>query len=165
MSKVIQSRDIYEFDLKNFFDSINLSYINKILKKKGFPEYIINKLYYLNTSYVTIKSDRRLNEFENYVKTLLRKSSYKDVINQGQPIGYMYRIRGVPQGAPTSPVLASLALENSILDRGMNTIMYADDGLYYGNIDQPVITPNSGMVEANIYFNLEKTNWVKRDGI
>lgn len=43
--------------------------------------------------------------------------------------------------------------------------MYADDGLYYGDIDQPIITPNSGMLEGNIYFNLAKSGYVKKDGI
>ena len=61
------------------------------------------------------------------------------------------------RGAPTSPLLASLALHNSILDRGMKTVMYADDGLYYGNIDQPVITINTNIVKANIYFNTNKS--------
>lgn len=107
---------------------------------------------------VHIKQPHKLNEFENLMKNLLRKGNSKEIITAPRPLSYMYRVRGVPQGSPTSPVLASLALENSILDRGMKTIMYADDGLYYGDIDQPVITPNSGIVAANIYFNLSKTN-------
>lgn len=75
-----------------------------------------------------------------------------------RPISYMYRAHGIPQGAPTSPIMSTLTLENSILDRGMETIMYADDGLYYGDIDQPIITPNSGMVTNNIKFNLSKSS-------
>jgi hypothetical protein len=78
----------------------------------------------------------------------------------------MYSLRGVPQGAPTSPLLASIILPGSIIGRpGIETVAYADDGLYYGNIsDTPLITPNTGMVKGNIYFNLDKTGWVKRDG-
>jgi len=164
LKHVLHSRDIYEFDLKNFFDSVNLDYISKILKKKGIPENIIDRIYFLNTSQVMVKSQRNLNEFENFMKTLLRKGDSETVIKSPRPIGFAYRVKGVPQGSPMSPVLATMALENSILDRGMKTLMYADDGLYYGNIDQPVITPNSGIIESNIHFNLDKTNWVKRDG-
>lgn len=89
---------------------------------------------------------------------LLSGKTMSEVVTAPRPISYMYRVRGVPQGAPTSPVLATLGLEGSIIDRpGLNCLMYADDGLYYGNIDQPIVTPNSGMVSANIYFNLEKS--------
>lgn len=92
------------------------------------------------------------------MKELVKKgTTVRELMEQPRPISYMYKMRGVPQGAPTSPILATLALHNSILDRGMETIMYADDGLYYGEINQPIITPNSGMVEANIHFNLEKS--------
>jgi len=165
LKEVITARDIYEFDLKNFFNSVNLDYISKILKLKGFPEAIINRIYFLNTSAVFVKPPYAMNEFEQLMKKLLSSWKYEDVITAPKPFSSMYRMRGVPQGSPTSPVLASLALEGSILDRGMKTIMYADDGLYYGNIDQPVITPNNGIVDSNIEFNLSKTNWVKKDGV
>lgn len=99
------------------------------------------------------------------MKKLIHKgNNLEEVVKAPRPLSYMYRVRGVPQGAPTSPVLASLALHESILDRGVETIMYADDGLYYGEINQPLITPNSGIVTANIRFNLEKSEWVKKDG-
>jgi hypothetical protein len=82
-----------------------------------------------------------------------------EVINAPRPLSYAYRARGVPQGAPTSPLLSTLLLPGSILDRpGLKSIMYADDGLYFGNIsDIPIITPNSGMVTSNIYFNHAKS--------
>jgi hypothetical protein len=105
-----------------------------------------------------VKEPYKLNEFEHMMKRLIHeKKGIKEVVMHPRPISYMYRVRGVPQGAPTSPALAALALHNSVLDRGMNTIMYADDGMYYGNIDQPIITPNSGIVSANIEFNHKKS--------
>jgi len=99
-------------------------------------------------------------------KLIHQGKSIHEVVTSPRPLSYMYRVRGVPQGAPTSPVLACLALHESVLDRGMSTIMYADDGLYYGKINQPIITPNSGIVTANIRFNLsqnEKGDYVKTD--
>jgi len=99
------------------------------------------------------------------MKNLLKDHKLEEALTSPRPLSYMYRVRGTPQGSPTSPVLGNLALENSILDRGVNAIMYADDGLYYGDIEQPLITPNNGIVSANIHFNLSKSGWVKRNGI
>jgi hypothetical protein len=100
----------------------------------------------------------RLNEFENTIRRMIHEGKTLDeVVETPRPISYMYRIRGLPQGAPTSPLLCSLALEDSIMGRGPKTLMYADDGIYYGDIDQPLITPNSNMVSANIHFNVEKS--------
>jgi len=137
---------------------VNLDYISDRLIKAHVPVNIVQLLYYINTCAVTVKAPYKLNEFEHMMKQLVHKgSNLREVVTAPRPISYMYRVRGVPQGAPTSPVLASLALHESILDRGVKTVMYADDGLYYGEIKQPLITPNSGIVTANIRFNLAKS--------
>lgn len=152
--------------MKGFFDSVNLDYISNVLMKMHVPANIVKQLYYINTCACTVKPPYLINEFEHMMKKLIHKgSTYEEVITAPRPMSYLYRVRGVPQGAPTSPVLASLALHESILDRGVDTIMYADDGLYYGNIDQPLITPNSNIVSANIRFNLSKSGWIKKGGV
>lgn len=159
LEKVIVARDIFEFDLKKFFDLVSLDKISSILIKKGIPVHLVRQLYYINASAVKLKGERKLNEFEHMMKKLIMNNSSPDeVINHNRPMSYMYRLRGVPQGANTSPLLASLILEDGILNRGMEAVMYADDGIYYGNLDQPIITPNSGMLEGNIYFNLGKSD-------
>lgn len=164
---MIKAKDIYEFDLKGFFDSINLDYISNELIKDKVPPNIVKLLYYINTCACNVKPPYLLNEFEHMMKRLLHKNNYEEIINHPRPLSYMYRVRGVPQGAPTSPALSLLGLHGSILDRpGIETIMYADDGLYYGDLkDTPLITPNSGMVTANISFNLSKSGWIKRNGV
>jgi len=166
LEKVISARDIYEFDLRKFFDLINLDAVSAVLVRKGIPVQLVRMLYYINTCAAQLKPPHRLNEFEHMMKAMLHRGSPDEVINAPRPLSYMYRVRGVPQGAPTSPLLATLTLEGSILDRpGLEAIMYADDGLYYGNIgDTPIITPNSGMTTSNIYFNVSKSGWVKRNG-
>jgi len=164
LDKVIDSRDIFEFDLKGFFDTINLDYVGMKMVGKGIPVELARRMYLINTSACITKPPYLLSEFEHKMKELLYKRSAEEIITAPRPLSWRYRVKGVPQGAPTSPVLSTLALEGSILDRGVNTVMYADDGLYYGDIDVPLITPNSGMVTANIYFNLGKTGWVKRNG-
>lgn len=163
---MIHSRDIFEYDLKSYFDLINLDHISAELLKRGVPPQIARMLYFINTCAVTLPKKVRMNEFEHMMKGLLHKNASPDeVINHPRPLSYMYRVRGVPQGAPTSPFLGNIALEGPILGRGLDAIQYADDGLYYGDLgDTPIITPNSGMVTANIYFNLQKSGWVKRNG-
>jgi len=158
LSEVIKAKDIFEFDLKSFFDMVSLDYLSNKLREKEVPENIVRFLYYINSCAVSCKAPYRLNEHEHKVNKLLHSGATIDeVVDHPRPISYMYRLRGVPQGSPTSPLLASLCLEGSILDRGMDTIMYADDGLYYGDLKgKPLITPQSNMVSANVYFNMNK---------
>jgi hypothetical protein len=140
---------------------VNLDAVSAKLLQKGVPVQLVRQLYYINSSAVKLPRKVRLNEFEHMIKGLIQRGGTPDeVIMHPRPIGYTTRLRGVPQGAPTSPLLATLCLEGSILDRpDLPAVMYADDGLYYGdNIeDIPKITPNSGIVTANIHFNLDKT--------
>lgn len=157
---MIHAKDIYEFDLKKFFDLVNLDAISAKLLQKGVPVQLVRQLYYINCSAVRLPKKVRINEFEHMMKALMmRGASPDEVINHPRPLSYMYRVRGIPQGAPTSPLLATLCLEGSILDRpGLPSVMYADDGMYYGDIgDTPIITPNSGMVTSNVHFNLDKS--------
>lgn len=139
------------------------------LLEKGIPTGLVKQLYYINTVAVKLKPPYLLNEFEHMMKKLLPHGNPDEVIKAPKPMSYMYRVRGVPQGAPTSPLLATLALEKSILDRpNLGSKMYADDGLYYGDfrkLDYSPVVPNSGITSANIHFNLSKSGFVKKDGI
>jgi hypothetical protein len=117
-------------------------------------------MYYINTSIIKITGPHLLNEFEHMMKKLLRrKHKVDEVVLHPRPFSASYGIRGVPQGSPTSPILAVLLLEGSIHGRpGIKSMGYADDGTYYGDLsDTPLITPNTPMVKSNIYFNLDKT--------
>lgn len=161
MKEVINSKDIFEFDLKGYFDSINLDYISAKLIDKGVPYNIVQMLYYYMTCACDVKEPFRLNEFEHMMKRLLHKgATFDDVVKHDRPLSYMYRVRGTAQGSNISPVMSLVALEGSILNRpGLEAIMYADDGLYYGDLSGiPIITPNSGMVSSNIRFNLSKSD-------
>lgn len=169
LTNVIHQPDIFEFDLKGFFDSVNLHYSREKLIEKGIPGFIANYLFYLNTCPINIRKSHLTEDYENTIKrTLHRGASFWDILKTPVSIGNYGAPKGVPQGAPTSPVLAALCLEGSILDRwpsNIKTLMYADDGLYSGNIGStPLITPNTGMVKANISFNLNKSHWIKKEG-
>jgi len=103
------------------------------------------------------------------IKGLIHKKSYKEIVEMPLPYSSLYQVRGLPQGSPTSPFLSCLVLREFILR--FPNVQYADDGLYYGdlldeegNTRNPIITPNTDMVKSNIYFNLDKSGWVKRNG-
>lgn len=70
---------------------------------------------------------------------------------------------GVPQGAATSPTLATILLKNTIFkmptynkEKETSCVMYADDGLFYGNIKE-VLDPVPVMRHYGISFNDQKS--------
>jgi hypothetical protein len=136
LEKVLNAPDIFEYDLKGFFDSISLDYISYNLAKMGVPIQIVRQLYFINTCAVKLPKRLRMNEFEHMMKSLLHKSSPDEVINAPRPISFRYRVRGVPQGCPTSPFLSAVALSKAIMGRNIPCVQYADDGLYYGQLHE-----------------------------
>lgn len=131
-----------------------------MMLKDGIPEDITKLMYYINSSACTVRPPYRINEIDHMIKALIHKGDFEDVINRPRPMSSMYNVKGVPQGAPTSPVLSLLGLHNSVFDRpGIETLMYADDGLYYGDIaNTPLITPNTGIAKGNIRFHPDKSS-------
>lgn len=76
---------------------------------------------------------------------------------------------GVPQGAPTSPFLSNASLDASLLELWKEIVQYADDGIMYGKfLTQEVIDQvfsHALCMSAGIIISLEKSGWVKKDGI
>jgi hypothetical protein len=71
---------------------------------------------------------------------------------------------GVPQGAPFSPILSILALVEPLM-KVVKTLMYADDGLIYGeNLPDEPFPVSDEIKEANINMHEGKSGWVKRNG-
>jgi len=72
--------------------------------------------------------------------------------------------QGVPQGTPIAPIVSILALVEP-LQKVRNTVMYADDGLIYGDeIENPVFPDSDLIKEANIIQHPDKSKWIKKDG-
>lgn len=170
LEKVIYAKDIFEFDLKGYFDSINIGYIDEMLSKIKVPTGVRAMLYYFNSSPCIVRPPYLMNEHEHTLKRLHHKNMGCQELYMSTKDKTYSKIFGVPQGAPTSPALANLAMHESILSRPtqgnpLESLAYADDGLWYGNITQPLITPNTGMVRGNITINTNKSGWVKKDGI
>lgn len=75
---------------------------------------------------------------------------------------------GVPQGAPTSPLLATLCLHNTLFspNNPFKTVMYADDGLIHGdNISVSDLMEKKDWATDGIHIHPEKTLQIKKDGI
>lgn len=71
---------------------------------------------------------------------------------------------GVHQGAPCSPLIATLALEKTIL-KDHDAIMYADDGLIFSDneIDpEKIFAPYK---RYGIHLALKKSRFVKHNGV
>lgn len=75
----------------------------------------------------------------------------------------MVKDRGVPQGAPTSCSIATLALR--FIENKLDVIIYADDVIYFpkdSSQDPAWVLEDSSM---GIRVNKEKSRWIKKDGV
>jgi hypothetical protein len=75
-----------------------------------------------------------------------------------EPTEWGTQFEGVPQGAPSSPLLAILPLRNFLLQQW--SISYADDPIFYG--DKPFEIKDQPEIGINLHP--EKSSWVKWDG-
>jgi len=174
-----KSNYIYEFDLKGFFDSVNLCYLKKILLITGIPaeisEYIIrwNQTLPHRSPRHGITWRTPLEEASDYKYSqvgipLIGFSDYTYWINRKRceeilnPLIRDYEYyRGVSQGMPTSPLLSTLLLAPLLTKPQESIVLYADDGII---LSQSPITPPQFPDESGISLNLEKSHHVKRSG-
>jgi len=178
--KKTQARSIHEFDMSKFFDSVNLHYLKKILEISGIPTVIVNYIIKWNQTLpsnrlrhgITWKSpleeasdfkymhtSRTLNGFSDYTYWINRKRS--EELEKPELRNYEY-FRGVSQGMPISPLLASLILAPNLASPNVSLLLYADDGIMFSEentINLPILPPESG-----ISFNYSKSKIVKSHG-
>jgi len=165
MANIESYRFVYEFDMKGFFDNVDLELIRSRLKENyGISENFSNLFRDLNRSLVKLTSfdqipepDRKpilsgVNDFNfnfDFSNSSLqpRNTSGKTLEQHenylGELISPLYKMFGVPQGASTSCSLSTLSLEHvtnsqELSNRNIKTIMYADDGLIFGNSEADV---------------------------
>ena len=65
---------------------------------------------------------------------------------------------GVPQGAPTSPLLSIMSLRHFL--QQVPSVSYADDPIFYSDEDFKI----RGMKKYGIVIHPEKSGWVKKEG-
>lgn len=105
---------------------------------------------------------------EDMIKILMEDSGCTSVeeyvqlqwalLDQFEPTQVGPMFKGMPQGAPTSPFLSILTLDNFLTQQ--DSISYADDPIFYGDKEFKIKDfPYEGIV-----INEEKSRWIKRDG-
>lgn len=226
LSKVITSKDIYEFDLNSFFNSVNHTFLKKSLTKINIPTNIVNmimnlhrrekytpnlivnfnsgpfnkntvdleprseliesnveiynslvshfgieevkqfKTYFDLNVPLTVNSSSTIKWWEDILSwsPLLDFSTPKDFLTEDE-LYTSHLESGVPQGYPTSPLLATLCLNDTLLTTPSeyDSIMYADDGLFYGNLDNLNTQETPLESESHITYSKDKCHWVKKD--
>lgn len=190
IGKVLPAKYIWEFDLRKFFDSIDQHEILRLLDnlvemQGGFLDLIETHL----QSWVDTapgeepEQEKKKSQYEQskLVADVLAKSGSEGLLNDEKLLSWALLHTfgvsedspapvGVPQGANTSPILAILALRElyEVVEMcGLKMVMYADDGIIYSNepFDPEMIVQDEGIRSVGINFNMEKSHWVKSDGI
>ena len=110
---------------------------------------------------------------KNRPLTWLEKQLIEDGVDLPE---YLYRVKGVPQGAATSCSLSTLCLEQVTLPQSeicnpyleelsssTKTIMYADDGLIFSNCLSDIEREKAKLELSGSSISLEKSSWFKKD--
>lgn len=130
---VLKSTHIYEFDLKEFFDRVNLDHLGVLLSKIGLPNELTSRLQSWSRSSPTNAESSTDLTWTNPEEKWTTLSQHKHLTNQlDREKGYSY-YHGVAQGSPLSPTLSTLVLIPNLLLHFPGIVQYADDGLIYSN--------------------------------
>lgn len=187
IKRVLDSKFIYEFDLKQFFPSTSHAYVLEMLERFKVPPRVIAWLGAINETMPTFPKEEKLDE--SLVKDSVSKDyailkelgelaletmkldGYTDLWEYAKSETFKKHVlgnlpeatsAGLPQGLNTSPILSILTLldwYHMLRDRGIQLIMYADDGIMFSNENfEPYFPPS-------LIPNLEKSKWVRKWGI
>ena len=178
-----KGRDIYEFDLKGFFDNVNTkAVLDHLHQDFAYPydEQVWAAQLFRSTPKLpkeelldeTAVHRRRLQHqmFEVTIRTrpemdpFTHPSVRKSKIRQWEQDKIRKNLTpGLPQGAPFSPLLSILPLQY-VVDGW--TVLYADDGLQF--VERGSKTPRwdeENARYAGVIKNEEKSGWVLKDGV
>jgi len=159
--KLLDSPNIYEADYTGFFDNISHNGLRYVLTTRlGIPSNELEFIMRLNSSVVKLPAEKLL--FEPDVgKTHIDRLwdyNYEELVGNAK-----YKDRGVPQGAPTSPNLATLV--HRVLERVIKVIFYADDLIVFPkNSDSNPLNKIENRL-LGLKAKASKSKWLKKDGI
>jgi len=189
--EVIDRKYIYEFDLRKFFDSIDISYLLNELRKDNVPQLVLDQIEHMFRSNPTEgqKHDYRWKDVRSYLTSIWNHLHYKtgsynfffylyylydDLVNKQRPNCYYH---GVSQGNAISPTLSNYMISHILLNKSkgspksdsdtalgkIDIVQYADDGILYS--DEPFDpTTILNFDYSGITPNWEKSHWIKRMG-
>ena len=183
--EVLNSSNIYEYDLKQFFDSVNLDYLGSILIGLQIPSPLVKQIQHWNrtapcntsTRVQTWSSpyheslDHKYHETGTYSITSASEIDYwlnhkrlKSRLHQHRCLNRYSYYHGVAQGSSISPLLSTLVLtKDLLLNPSCEVVQYADDGLLYNMTSSPDLILNFPP-ESGIEVHPTKSAWVRRDG-
>jgi len=167
--KVRHAKFVYEFDIKGFFNNVSIFRVIQQLRDRGMSESSISILYnMLKSAPANIDWSTMSASATGYDADLANRKAY--VLGTG-PVNKFHNhlfhnhntmvnqaMKGLPQGAAPSTILSILALSDwfkELKKKGINLLMYADDGLLYSEEE---FKPNP---PTGFEFALEKCRWVK----
>ena len=181
--EVLESPNIYEFDLKKYFDSVNLDYLKTTLKSMQLPSLLIDRI----IKWSRTAPENSTHSLQRWNSPYEEASDYKyhitgtyDIWSEEEHIiwiekkrkseemhPYLRRYdyyRGVAQGSPISPLISTLLITRLLLlNPHCRVVQYADDGILYNLTCSPQeilhFPPESG-----ISVNWTKSRWLRRDG-
>ena len=188
---MIHSRSIYEYDLKTFFDSLNLDYLGSILESLQVPRALVHRIIsWCRTLAQNFPIDSRLTWKDSYSEISDYKYHVTGEYELHSDRDYDYwhtqklhaEIRspqlsrndyfhGVAQGRSKSPILSTLLLSKDLLFSPYASVLqYAVDGLLYNLKRDPLKDLNLsswlGLCQAysGIEVHPKKCGWVRQSG-
>jgi hypothetical protein len=177
---VDKHRNVFEFDFKAFFNTISPSVVYECIatKSKLLADLVFSVIKDIRYVYDEIKPEAELKAkvaWDWIIQSILqeafipvRRKHYKwGVEGSGEGYKAMPRVfpkdiivrEGLPQGLSISPLLATLALESTKTPR--NLLMYADDGLIFGNSDEEIQCWFDELDEIGISIEPSKTKKIE----
>jgi hypothetical protein len=158
--------NIYEFDLKGFFDNVTHDGIEAKLKEYGVPEAWVTLIIKLCKNVPKLKDTEEedlLDEPDRNIKYLPDGTPNPGFRRSGKP-PEDYKTRGVPQGAAFSCGLSILCNQYLGNRKDITIINYADDGIIFSeNPVDPETTINSK--KNGITYSPEKSSPIKGYGV
>lgn len=162
VKEVTNYKYIYEFDIKGFFNNVQISEVKRLLKERGMPNSMLSKL---EKILISIPLNLDTNAKSAYDKYLVNSRTFMEIMGfpyehkgaipenwdqaadqykrgSGNFIASMLDLDktlpdlGLPQGAAPSTILSLTTLiewHKELQVKGVNLLMYADDGILYSD--------------------------------
>jgi len=170
VNKVLPAKYVYEFDIKGFFNNVKISQVVSLLEERGMPNptraMLLKILQQAPENLTDLDSDEVKSDYDEVLamRNMLKAEGLDFSIgwlDSQQWIGDEVTDKGLPQGAAPSTTLSLLALcpwYESLSEKNINLLMYADDGFLYSDIPFDPYPPEG------LEFAEEKCSWVKHNG-